>query len=450
MENKIVQKLINEKMESRLEPPNPIAPKEDSNIKQNSVEKISNLSHENIKKDTVIKTLDTNDRKDKSDIKENNKNVKSEIVQSLENKENESIIKNKNDDIKKQDLIETIKRHEKEQREIIQEQKEILKEIKKTQKELEEENHLKKVADNTLNDIENKKIAVENIQKLAKLAIESLGGKLDIVTEKSDQSIKKILTSTENNEKKINIIEDVRNSNSNISKILHIHKEDEPDSYKLGESLKELKINKDINDGKSLKPVLVVKPPIPIALSMVKENVKILQSNNQPVEKETNNNVINNEELNQGDVNINQNSYIGDQKDILKMNMPYSNNPNILSEQKEIQSNLIEKANQKLEEPNLSEKNYIGGKRDILEIHDRNPITKNTINRLKREIESCEEGQYLKNEPLNLKQDKSDNEIDLKLSITLTEPENKMKEKSFIYTINSSKSDLIKQAIVNN
>lgn len=424
-------------MESRLEPPNPIPPKEDSNVKPNSIEQKSNLSLEGAKKDKVIEAPDTNIEKGKLEENENNnKDVKPEVTHSPDNKENDSVMKNKNDEIKKQDLMETIKRHEKEQREIIQEQKEILKEMKKTQKELEEENLLKKVADNALNEIDNKKIAVENIQKLAKLAIESLGGKLDIVTEKSEQLLKNEIISIENDEKKVNKNED--NNKSKVSKELHIQKKDEPDSYKMGKNLEELKINKETEEKNVLKSVLIAKPPIPIALSMVKEKLDVVQSNNQLEKKE-----INNVKPISVDENTIQNSYTNDKRNIVETYVPNNNQLNILQKQNEIQS-IIKDEKPKSINLNTSERNYMGGKRDILEIHDKNSAIENGKNdRRKRETDrNCEKDQSFKDRDVSI------DKIDLKLSITLTEPENKIRKQSSIDTVNlSPQSDLIKQTI---
>ncbi|KAI5644098.1 transmembrane amino acid transporter protein domain-containing protein [Phthorimaea operculella] len=76
------------------------------------------------------------------------------------------------DIIKQQQLVETIKQHGEEQKELIKEQKQILDEIRKTKVELEQSKDDKKSA-------EAKKIAVESIQQIANIAIKSLSGVTD-------------------------------------------------------------------------------------------------------------------------------------------------------------------------------------------------------------------------------------------------------------------------------
>ncbi|XP_038223497.1 putative sodium-coupled neutral amino acid transporter 10 [Zerene cesonia] len=80
------------------------------------------------------------------------------------------------DMIKHQQLMETIKQHGQEQKELIKEQKEILDELRKTKDEIEKN---KKEVDNA----EAKKIAVESIQKIANMAIQSLTGVTDTPVE---------------------------------------------------------------------------------------------------------------------------------------------------------------------------------------------------------------------------------------------------------------------------
>lgn len=74
---------------------------------------------------------------------------------------------NADENIKQQQLIETIKQHGEEQKELMKEQKEILHEIKELKQ--------NKDADNN----EAKKIAVESIKQIADMAIKSIGGVTD-------------------------------------------------------------------------------------------------------------------------------------------------------------------------------------------------------------------------------------------------------------------------------
>ncbi|KAJ2944201.1 hypothetical protein O0L34_g18179 [Tuta absoluta] len=90
------------------------------------------------------------------------------------------------DIIKQQKLVETIKQHGEEQKELIKEQKEILDEIRKTKVELEQNKQEMKSADA-------KKIAVESIQKIANIAIKSLSSVTDKpVTQNKDENAKPI------------------------------------------------------------------------------------------------------------------------------------------------------------------------------------------------------------------------------------------------------------------
>ncbi|XP_077297380.1 uncharacterized protein LOC143919069 isoform X2 [Arctopsyche grandis] len=301
----IVEK-VDVKKESRLEPPNPVPPKEDVTTKKvDSREvKVAPLNI-NVKEEVAVNVmkpdLQTNVSVIKSDSK--SKEVKVDVDVKID-----STLKEKNDsnDIKKQNLMETIKRHEKEQREIVQEQQEILKEMKKTKKEMEDENLLKKMEDVGLNSIENKKLAVENIQKLAKLAIESLGGKLDLVTEKAENT--QSMKTSKEPPPKVKQIDQVERAPEEVElpkapKLPdnHVHKEDEPLSYKTGEDA-ELAKNTIGEMKQTDRANIMKKPPIPVyVLNQAKKVAEKAQV-----------------EVNQADKNPVEDNYVGGKRDILE------------------------------------------------------------------------------------------------------------------------------------
>lgn len=290
------------KKESRLEPPNPVPPKDDITTKKvDSKEVIVVPLNINVK-DVALNMIKPDIQTNVSVIKSDNKSreVKIDVKAKIDNTLKE---KNDSNDIKKQNLMETIKRHEKEQREIVQEQQEILKEMKKTKKEMEDENLLKKLEDGSLTNIENKKLAVENIQKLAKLAIESLGGKLDLVTEKS---VNAQSTKTSNEPPpKVKQIDQVERAPEEVEppKLLesHVHKEDEPLSYKTGEDA-ELVKNTISETKQTERANIMKKPPIPVyVLNQAKKDAEKAQV-----------------EANQADKNSIEDNYVGGKRDILE------------------------------------------------------------------------------------------------------------------------------------
>jgi hypothetical protein len=160
------------------------------NVVENNQEKVV----ESIDKPIKIELPRDQQQVNVKDIKERAKNVNSlDLKENREAKETDSLkndlkiekLEKEIEEIKKNNLIETIKRHEEEQRQIMNEQFEILKEMKKTKEELVKDNTInKKVDDINKADVADRKKAVENIQKLAKIAIESLGGELKDVTSK--------------------------------------------------------------------------------------------------------------------------------------------------------------------------------------------------------------------------------------------------------------------------
>lgn len=169
--------------DSKVQPPNPVPPE------SHSIEKNPSA---NIVNQKLIKEI-LQDQKDaaatlKSPTHPKNEKLKlgDEIIANGDigvNKKEPSKIEKANEEkpqsnqekidmMKQQQLIETIKQHGEEQKELIKEQKEILDEILKTKKELEK--NKKEVVSN-----EAKKLAVESIQKIADVAIKSLSGVTD-------------------------------------------------------------------------------------------------------------------------------------------------------------------------------------------------------------------------------------------------------------------------------
>ncbi|XP_045496127.1 putative sodium-coupled neutral amino acid transporter 10 [Colias croceus] len=180
-------------------PPNPIPPESRSNERKLApIETIENKKDiipddkEKINKESEEQAQNAEEKFNGNKLangentkKKTNERLKDEIKANQEkiqviktNQEKLDIMKStqeKIDMIKHQQLMETIKQHGQEQKELIKEQKEILDELRKTKDEIEKN----KKDDNT----EAKKIAVESIQKIANIAIQSLTGVSDAPVE---------------------------------------------------------------------------------------------------------------------------------------------------------------------------------------------------------------------------------------------------------------------------
>lgn len=173
--------------DSEVQPPNPVPPESQSNekIPESKLKLLRDeekplLQIPQIKQD-IDKVSETHPRnlKTKLESKIANGVSNGEAEKAKEPKESKQSNEDKIDMMKQQKLIETIKQHGEEQKELIKEQKEILDEIIKTKKELQIEQQNKNEADTN----EAKKIAVESIKQIANKAIQSIGG----VSEKPDQ-----------------------------------------------------------------------------------------------------------------------------------------------------------------------------------------------------------------------------------------------------------------------
>ncbi|CAH2246013.1 jg13368 [Pararge aegeria aegeria] len=168
--------------DSEIQPPNPVAPESHSNEKlpvvfpvleqkndilpkvniEDSVKHPKNLISK-INGKSIVNGISKSVVDDKIAFPDKKEQPKEEKAQANQQKI---------DMIKQQQLIETIKQHGQEQKELLKEQKEILDELLKTKKEMQQN---KKENDNN----EAKKIAVESIQKIASAAIQSLSGVSD-------------------------------------------------------------------------------------------------------------------------------------------------------------------------------------------------------------------------------------------------------------------------------
>ncbi|CAH0398629.1 unnamed protein product [Chilo suppressalis] len=186
--NKDIKKLNGETIkESVVLPPNPVPPEsqsneknENKNIKETKIAPRIKDVMPNPIKDTVDKVSETHPKNlnKQNDVKAVNGVGDSKVKEKKERQNDEKILKQdikpqsndeKNNMIKQQQLIETIKQHGEEQKELIKEQKEILDEIYKTKQELQKNKDEEAHA-------EAKKIAVESIKKIANIALQSLGG----------------------------------------------------------------------------------------------------------------------------------------------------------------------------------------------------------------------------------------------------------------------------------
>ncbi|KAG7296342.1 hypothetical protein JYU34_021480 [Plutella xylostella] len=166
-------------VDSEVQPPNPVPP--DEPIQKDSKIPVQEKAKPEIKMEYMSKgiveenksnTHPKNLQKVNGDSKTPIDAVKLEKPPEDQAKEEEKK-EDQLDMMKQQQLIETIKQHGEEQKELIKEQKEILSEIIKTKEEL-------KQTKKEVNSDEAKKIAVESIQKIAAVAINSLNA----VTEK--------------------------------------------------------------------------------------------------------------------------------------------------------------------------------------------------------------------------------------------------------------------------
>lgn len=176
--------------DSEVQPPNPLPPESASKEKHDAVIKpvISNVEENVIETNRqsigpVDKTIEGHEKNSQSklnEIKSNGDAVENKAekppkeenpkIDTMQEKSQEKI-----DILKQEKLIETIKQHGEEQKELMKKQKEILDEIIKTKKELQQNKKDKPEVDS----VEAKKIAVESIQKIANIAIQSLSGVTD-------------------------------------------------------------------------------------------------------------------------------------------------------------------------------------------------------------------------------------------------------------------------------
>ncbi|CAH0729543.1 unnamed protein product, partial [Brenthis ino] len=163
--------------DSEVQPPNPVPPESHSKEEipqKNVVKQIlaqKNLLNEASESHPRNVNLKLNEEKlaNGAKVVEEKKEVPN--IEKLK-EDNLQSSQEKIDIMKHQQLIETIKQHGEEQKELIKEQKEILDEIMKTKKELQKNK-------NEVDSSEAKKIAVESIQKIANMAIQSLSGVTD-------------------------------------------------------------------------------------------------------------------------------------------------------------------------------------------------------------------------------------------------------------------------------
>uniref|UniRef100_A0A2A4J8U1 Amino acid transporter transmembrane domain-containing protein n=1 Tax=Heliothis virescens TaxID=7102 RepID=A0A2A4J8U1_HELVI len=166
--------------DSEVQPPNPVPPESQSNEKIPQPKKIIKTEEKIIPKPEIKEAIDkvseTHPRNLKTKLESKLANGVSNGEAQKTNEVKPQSNEDKIDMIKQQKLIETIKQHGEEQKELIKEQKEILDEILKTKKELQQNKNEAEGA------IEAKKIAVESIKQIADMAIKSIGG----VSEKPD------------------------------------------------------------------------------------------------------------------------------------------------------------------------------------------------------------------------------------------------------------------------
>ncbi|XP_050351959.1 putative sodium-coupled neutral amino acid transporter 10 isoform X2 [Nymphalis io] len=229
------QDLLNSKVikDSEVQPPNPVPPESHSNEKKPE----ANLDKDKLineilqeQKDVVKELVSTHPKNVGLHLNEENL-VNGKAYDGKEGTDEKSIEEKPQANqekiamMKQQELIETIKQHGEEQKELIKEQKEILDEILKTKKELEKN---KKEVDNN----EAKKIAVESIQKIADVAIKSLSGVTDkpalledaiqdnAIQKIAHEAVNKIAKKAEETLDAIKQIDEAKNKNDNDKPVL--------------------------------------------------------------------------------------------------------------------------------------------------------------------------------------------------------------------------------------
>lgn len=152
----------------------PVNPKVQENVIETNLQPIEPVADKSIEGHEKNLQPKLNEIKSNGDMIENKAekppkedNAK---IDTIQEKSQEKI-----DILKQEKLIETIKQHGEEQKELMKKQKEILDEIIKTKKELQQNKKDKPEVDS----VEAKKLAVESIQKIANIAIQSLSGVTD-------------------------------------------------------------------------------------------------------------------------------------------------------------------------------------------------------------------------------------------------------------------------------
>lgn len=266
-----------------------------------------------------------------------------------------------NDDFKKQELLHTIKRHEEEQRKMVIEQQKILEEIKETQKDIQ----IKQKAED-VSSAETKKLAVENIQKIAKLAIESLGGQVEITTHapvkighveqqpfiQHPEVVKSVNIVQQKQEKIDNTANEVIKENPKVNDRIsmnndvkqtanaHIHTKDEPESYRAGEdtvNLDKMKVNvNNLTLSHKDNEKIANRPPIAIAMSKANDGkpidkVVVKPSEEPAIVKADVKKVEDKKTIEKVD-NVPQDDYIGGKRDILEVHTVRTTNNMFMSE----------------------------------------------------------------------------------------------------------------------
>ncbi|KAL0872143.1 hypothetical protein ABMA27_004559 [Loxostege sticticalis] len=180
--------------ESVVLPPNPVPPESHSNEKNEEKKPKSKILEvfPDLIQETVDKVSETHPKNLNKGQDAKVANGIKEVLENLDKPKEDNkppSFEDKMNMIKQQQLIETIKQHGEEQKELIKEQKEILSELQKTKQELEKNKIEAAEADA-------KKLAVESIKKIANMAIQSLAGVSDkpgqVEVEKKSEQLEKL------------------------------------------------------------------------------------------------------------------------------------------------------------------------------------------------------------------------------------------------------------------
>lgn len=334
--------LNKERKDSEVQPPNPVPPESQSNEKNSLTKNIIKPKEKEVLEDPevkkpAVKVSEIHPRNLKTKLETKLANGEAKLANGVSNgeaqkpkEEKPQSNEDKIDMMKQQQLIETIKQHGEEQKELIKEQKEILHEILKTKKEL-QQNKNEAVEAN-----EAKKIAVESIKQIADMAIKSIGG----VTEKPDL-VKNDLKVEERLEKLTNdaVQEIAKKAVETIEAIQDIKEKPEQPSaaQPVQNVLPNAQSNVQVNPAQNVQ----VNPAQNVQVNSAQNaeaNPAQVQANAAPVQVNPAQNVQNNQNV-LANQNVQTNQNVQPQVPVNPINIPQAVNPPVIRTKDEAPNN---------------------------------------------------------------------------------------------------------------